>query len=81
MDAMIFLRQQVLVQILRRLQGGLLISKVYVNCLVSMRFMSMNKFDSDCLNVAFLSGVLPSLRGDSSSGFTSLAVGFNEPII
>jgi hypothetical protein len=36
MDAVKYLRRHVLVQALRRLQGALLISKVYVNCLVSL---------------------------------------------
>jgi hypothetical protein len=38
-DSMIFFRQQVLMRALRRLQGGLMISKVYVNCLVSRCFL------------------------------------------
>ncbi len=35
--AICYFRRQVLVRALRRLQGGLLISKVYVNALVSVR--------------------------------------------
>jgi hypothetical protein len=48
MDVMTTLRQQVLVQMLRRLQGGLLISKVYVNSLVSARVNCENRVGSVC---------------------------------
>ncbi len=53
-DVMRYMRRQVMVKALRRLQGALLISKVYVNCLVSRCWVAHSLLLSVYLITSFI---------------------------